>query len=381
MRNKRRFLRVTKKRTTCYSSQGKIENIQDCTIIDVSRKGMKIVFPEKIDLGAIICLQLPVAVPGELAATTINAQLKWIEKRGNDFIGGIELTEKLDDEQFEKLLIGYTLSEKKISTSIIKEVIQIDKAHAAEMSSSSASRKHPGLSSLKAAFSLMHIPVSPVSLMLPVTLTALFLLISGYSSFTLFNGDVQKNGTAVNLTEASSRSEQTKTFSHQLIRPAHAHAALENKPAVSGEKAPHRAELKEGGGNLYFLSMKHYQRANETLFDLILQANPSITDVRTIHDDQKITLPAITPESYITKIFDGSFRVHVGTFDNLNVLALYSRKLTRLGKEPLTQPYQCSPKDTWHRLFIDDLTNREEALKTVQLLVEKNIIFIPPERG
>ena len=203
MKSKRRFLRVTKKHTTRYSSQGKIENIQDCTIIDVSRKGMKIVFPEKIDLGAIICLQLPVAVPGELAAVTINAQLKWIEKRENAFIGGIELTEKLDDEQFEKLLIGYTLSEKKISTSIIKEVIQIDKAHTAEMSSSSASRKHPGLSSLKAAFALVHIPVSPVSLMLPVTLTALFLLISGYSSFTLFNGDVQKNGTAVNLTEAS----------------------------------------------------------------------------------------------------------------------------------------------------------------------------------
>lgn len=238
MRNKRRFLRITKKRTTRYSSQEKIENLQDCTIIDVSRQGMKIVFPEKINLGAIICLQLPVAVPGELAATTINAQLKWIEKRGNDFIGGIELTEKLDDEQFEKLLIGYTLSEKKISTSIIKNIIQIDKDHAAEMSSSSAARKHPGLSSLKAAFSLMNMSVSPSSLVLSVTLTALFVMISGYYSFTLLNGYVQKNDTAVNLTEASSRSEQTKTFSHQLVRPAHAHAAHQNKPALPGGKAP-----------------------------------------------------------------------------------------------------------------------------------------------
>jgi hypothetical protein len=125
--------------------------------------------------------------------------------------------------------------------------------------------------------------------------------------------------------------------------------------------------------------MNHYQRANETLFDFILQANPSITDVRKIHDDQRITLPAITSESYITETFDGSFRVHVGTFDNRNVLTLYSKKLTRLGKKPLVKPYQCSSKDTWHRLFIGNITNREDAVKTVNLLVEKDIIYIPPE--
>ena len=164
MSDKRKFLRVTKKRKTYYSPQEKIENLQDCTIIDVSRKGMQIVFLEKIDLGAIICLQLPVAVPGELAATTINAQLKWIKKRGNNFIGGIELIENLDDEQFEKLLIGYTLSEKKISTSIIKEVIKLDKAHTDKMSPVSVSRQHPVPSSLKAAFPLINSSVTAGSM-------------------------------------------------------------------------------------------------------------------------------------------------------------------------------------------------------------------------
>ena len=381
MRDERRFLRFAKKRTTSYAPQDKIENIQDCTIIDVSRKGMQIVFPEKIDLGAIICLQLPVAVTGKLAATTVHAQLKWIKKKGNDFIGGIELTEKLDDEQFEKLLIGYTLSERKISTSIIKEVIQLDKAHAEEMSPLSVSRQHPVLASLKAAFSLINTSSSPLSLALMVALTALFMLVSGYCSYTLLNEAVRKNVTLVHHTEASPSSEHTKIFSHQLISPAHAHEAHQNEPAAPGGKAPRSVGLKEGGGNLYFLSIKHYQRANETLFDLILQANPSITDVRKIHDDQQITLPAITSESYITKTSDGSFRVHVGTFDNRNVLALYARKLTRLGKEPLVQPYQCSSKDTWQRLFIAEITTREEALKTVSLLVAKDIIFIPSEWG
>jgi hypothetical protein len=380
MRDKRKFLRITKKRRASYSPQEKIENIQDCTIIDVSRKGMQIVFPEKIDLGAIICLQLPVAVPEELAAITINAQLKWIKKKGNDFIGGIELIDKLDDEQFEKLLIGYTLSEQKISTSIIKEVIKHDKAHAEEMSLPSASRKHPVPPSRGAAFPLINTAVSPLSFVLCTTLTALFLLISGYYSYPLLNKDVQKS-TAVVHRGAPSGSEETKTFSPQLISPAHAHVAHHMEPAVPEEKATHRTTLREGGGNLYFLAMNHYQRANETLFDFILRANPPITDVRKIHDDQKITLPVITAASYITETFDGSFRVYVGTFDNRNVLTLYSKKLTRLGKKPLVKPFQCSSKDTWHRLFIGDVTNREEALKTVNLLAEKNIIYIPPERG
>ena len=381
MSDKRKFLRVTKKRKTYYSPQEKIENLQDCTIIDVSRKGMQIVFPEKIDLGAIICLQLPVAVPGELAATTINAQLKWIKKKGNNFIGGIELIENLDDEQFEKLLIGYTLSEKKISTSIIKEVIKLDKAHTDKMSPVSVSRQHPVPSSLKAAFPLINSSASPLSLVLFLTLSALLLMVSGYCSYPLFHGGTQKNDTVLHRTEVACSSEETKTFSHQLISPAHAHVAHHNEPAVPEEKASHSTTLREGGGNLYFLSMNHYQKANETLFDFILQANPPITDVRKIHDDQKITLPAISAASYITETFDGSFRVYVGTFDNRNVLTLYSKKLTRLGKKPLVKPFQCSSKDTWHRLFIGDVTNREEALKTVNLLIEKNIIYIPPERG
>jgi hypothetical protein len=240
MRDKRKFLRVTKKRTTSYSPQDNIENIQDCTIVDVSRKGMQIVFPEKIDLGAIICLQLPVAVPGELAATTINDQVKWIEKKGNNFIGGIELIDKLDDEQFEKLLIGYTLSEQKISTSIIKEVIKLDKAHADKMSPVSASGQHPVPSSLKAAYPLINPSGSPLSLVLFLTLSALLLMISGYCSYPLLNKGVQKNTAVVHRTEVASSSEGTKTFSHQLISPAHAHVAHPVEPTVP--EAPPRPQ-------------------------------------------------------------------------------------------------------------------------------------------
>jgi len=137
--------------------------------------------------------------------------------------------------------------------------------------------------------------------------------------------------------------------------------------------------LKEEGGSLYFLALKHYQRANETLFDLILKANPNITDVRQIDDDQKITLPVITPESYIEKGSDGMYRVHVGTFETPEVASLYYNKVSGLEKILILDSHKFSPEDTWYRLMISFFTSKEEALKTVTLLSEQGIIYIPPE--
>ena len=115
------------------------------------------------------------------------------------------------------------------------------------------------------------------------------------------------------------------------------------------------------------------------MFDLILKANPNITDVRQIDDDQKITLPVITPESYIEKGSDGMYRVHVGTFESPEVASLYYNKVSELEKVLILETRKFSPKDTWHRLMISAFTSKEEALKTVNLLSEQGIIYIPPK--
>ncbi len=119
MRAKRRFDRFPAQREAKYFSKGGLGNWQECTIMNVSHKGMKILFHERIKVGSTIGLEIP--FPGELVSISINGILKWIEERGNDFIGGIELTKMLDDEKLSKLLISYRLSNKKISTNIIKE--------------------------------------------------------------------------------------------------------------------------------------------------------------------------------------------------------------------------------------------------------------------
>ena len=68
-----------------------------CTITNVSRKGMGILLRahEKVALGSTILLRP--APPIEPSPLYVIGIVRWIKKRGNDFIGGIESVEVLDD--------------------------------------------------------------------------------------------------------------------------------------------------------------------------------------------------------------------------------------------------------------------------------------------
>jgi hypothetical protein len=163
-----------------------------------------------------------------------------------------------------------------------------------------------------------------------------------------------------------------------LITSADTLLATQNKPAVAREKVARIVVFKEEGGNLYSLALKHYQNANETLFDLILQANPDITDVRQINDDQKIVLPVITAESYVEKVSEDNYRVHVGTYETRKIANFYFNKISDLKKVLIVSAHEFSPKDTWYRLMISHFNSKEEALKTVNLLKERGVIYIHP---
>ena len=68
-----------------------------CTITNVSRKGVGIVFQaqEKVALGSTVLLRpSPTLEPSPQCVIGI---VRWIRKRGNDFIGGVESVEVLDD--------------------------------------------------------------------------------------------------------------------------------------------------------------------------------------------------------------------------------------------------------------------------------------------
>ena len=80
-----------------YYLKGRKDEWAECVILDVSSKGLGIIFSthEKIETGLTVLLEIPVIVG--LDPINIAGVLKWIEKKGNEFIGGIESTEIFDD--------------------------------------------------------------------------------------------------------------------------------------------------------------------------------------------------------------------------------------------------------------------------------------------
>ena len=64
---------------------------EDCTITDASREGLSIQFytTEKIKAGSLI--HLKVLMPSEPNPVDVKGMLKWIEEKGEHFIGGVEL--------------------------------------------------------------------------------------------------------------------------------------------------------------------------------------------------------------------------------------------------------------------------------------------------
>ena len=101
--HKRKYKRYPTQREGRYFIQGTIWNGQVCTIVNVSRKGMGIIFHTDEDMpsGTVIHVEVPMKHSSE----TISVQgiLKWIDRMEFDIIGGIELLHELSDLELSRL--------------------------------------------------------------------------------------------------------------------------------------------------------------------------------------------------------------------------------------------------------------------------------------
>ena len=103
MENTRRFERFpTQREGKYFLVKGKGKG-QECTIIDVSRKGLGMIFHsnEEISVGTNIRLEIP--DPITLDTIDIRGELRWSKKIEGEFIGGIELAMILSDVKYSKL--------------------------------------------------------------------------------------------------------------------------------------------------------------------------------------------------------------------------------------------------------------------------------------
>ena len=267
-------------------------------------------------------------------------------------------------------LIGYGLSQKKINAKILKEVIEDLRVHTAEDFTPGIS-EYLHFSSFKKALSFKNVPIYLFSIIFLVSLPLLFL-----TNKEFFLGG--KPFKLVNIKRG------TELVSDHPVLPADSQPEIKMKPVqikldVSYEEDNFQAVVFREGDSLYAISLDKYRKADETLFDLILQANPAITDVRKIHTDQKINLPVITPESYIKKSPDGTYQIHLGTFETFELATAFSNKVIHFGKQSIIEPREFSSKDTWHRVMMGNFDSKDEALKAVNLLKELDLIYVPSE--
>ena len=101
IQKKRRFVRFASKQKAQYCLKESYGSWKECTIYTISCKGVGITLKEIINVGSILFLEIPMS--HEFAPLSIKGTLRWIKEKENDFIGGIEFTKVLDEEQFSKL--------------------------------------------------------------------------------------------------------------------------------------------------------------------------------------------------------------------------------------------------------------------------------------
>jgi len=99
----RKYKRYPTQREARYFLEGTTGDGQVCTIVNVSRKGMGIIFhtDEEMSPGTIIRVEVPPAKTSE--SISVKGVLKWIDRMEIDMIGGIELTNELCDLQLSRL--------------------------------------------------------------------------------------------------------------------------------------------------------------------------------------------------------------------------------------------------------------------------------------
>ena len=99
----RKYKRYPTHREARYFLKNTKEDGQVCTIVNVSRKGMGIIFhtDEEINVGTIIRIEVFIAQSSE--PIVVKGTLKWVDKMEFDIIGGIELINELSDVHLYKL--------------------------------------------------------------------------------------------------------------------------------------------------------------------------------------------------------------------------------------------------------------------------------------
>ena len=98
----RQYVRYPTQREAFYCMYEQMSHKHECTIINISRKGMGVVFNRRngIQIGVPIRIEIPIATA--LESIIVSGMVKWIDDTESSCLGGIELSKELSDVKFSK---------------------------------------------------------------------------------------------------------------------------------------------------------------------------------------------------------------------------------------------------------------------------------------
>ena len=241
-------------------------------------------------------------------------------------------------------LTGYALSTKKIDAKIVKEVM-----HEIPSMISSGSRFFPNIK--------------------PIYLAFCFIGLVAFGLGFLYFLDRPSNPT--NLPKDLSVS---KMETPSLKKTADDSFLKDTSKDIPAAKQVWKIVKVKAGWSLSTLTQQYYQSMDLYLLDLVLEANPQITDADSIQVNDEIRLPRITEEAFLIPSADRTYKIHLGTFSHPRFLKNFENQPALKGKKFEVVPRKVSPRGTWYRIIAGDFADKEEGLKVIRMLKAKKLM-------
>ena len=105
------------------------------------------------------------------------------------------------------------------------------------------------------------------------------------------------------------------------------------------------------------LASKEYGTLNDTICDIIKRANPAIKDLDKIFVGEHIVLPPLDIECLIITEENGTFSIHLATFNLYDNAKQLHEMLSDHGFAPIICPVQIVGSQIWHRVILGYFPN------------------------
>ena len=128
------------------------------------------------------------------------------------------------------------------------------------------------------------------------------------------------------------------------------------------------------GWTLSLLAQRYYHSTDLTFLDLILEANPQITNANIIHINDEIKIPAVTEESLLIQSPEHEYKIYIGTFSSPQLSKKYENLFALKGKKLQVLPRKVSQKETWYRVFAENFETKEKGIEAIRILKGKGLL-------